>query len=168
MQNDHKDTSTSEAAAKATGWYGIDLDGTLAEYTQWVAPDHIGRPIPGMVNRVKGWLANGETVKIFTARMWPLGTDRCKEAKLRERVRDACLARNAIQTWCLDVFGQELPITCIKDLSMIELWDDRAVRVIPNAGRKCCGDTTGIGSDLDCLGIADVWGVSGSEVSGKE
>ena len=30
-----------------------DLDGTLAEYNGWVSEEHIGDPIPAMVERVK-------------------------------------------------------------------------------------------------------------------
>lgn len=57
------------------GWIGVDLDGTLAEYTGWKGVEHIGEPIT--------------------------------------------------------------PI-CTKDYSMIELWDDRAIRVQPNKGIPCC------------------------------
>jgi hypothetical protein len=50
------------------GWIGVDLDGTLAEYHGWVGPEYIGPPIPAMLDRVKLWLEEGRTVKIFTAR----------------------------------------------------------------------------------------------------
>lgn len=30
----------------AEGWIGVDLDGTLAHYSGWSDPDHIGEPIP--------------------------------------------------------------------------------------------------------------------------
>lgn len=53
---------------KADGWIGVDLDGTLAHYAGWVGPDHIGEPIPAMLARVQQWIAEGRTVKIFTAR----------------------------------------------------------------------------------------------------
>jgi hypothetical protein len=33
------------------GWIGVDLDGTLAFYDEWIGPEHIGAPIPGMVDR---------------------------------------------------------------------------------------------------------------------
>lgn len=48
------------------GWIGVDLDGTLAEYTGWHGPGHIGPPIPKMLDRVKNWLAEGVDVRIFT------------------------------------------------------------------------------------------------------
>jgi hypothetical protein len=34
---------------------GVDLDGTLAKYGEWRGVEHIGEPIPPMVDRVKGW-----------------------------------------------------------------------------------------------------------------
>lgn len=49
----------------------MDLDGTLAEYHGWNGG--IGKPIPGMVRRVKAWLAEGLEVRIFTARVSPRG-----------------------------------------------------------------------------------------------
>jgi hydroxymethylpyrimidine pyrophosphatase-like HAD family hydrolase len=49
-------------------WIGVDLDGTLAHYTGWRGAEHIGVPIPAMLERVQAWVAAGVTVKIFTAR----------------------------------------------------------------------------------------------------
>ena len=51
------------------GWIGVDLDGTLAEYAGWVSEEHIGHPVPMMLERVKAWLAEGKDVRIFTARV---------------------------------------------------------------------------------------------------
>ncbi|MGD9728204.1 MAG: hypothetical protein AB7R40_23125 [Nitrospiraceae bacterium] len=102
------------------GWIGVDLDGTLAEYHGWQGPDHIGPPIDLMVKRVKRWLADGEDVRIFTARVAddPDGA-----------------ARVAIQQWCEQFIGTVLPVTNVKDYGMIELWDDRVVAVSRNEGR---------------------------------
>ena len=47
-----------------SGWIGVDLDGTLAEYHEWVGIHHIGKPIPLMLERVKKWLAQGKDAKI--------------------------------------------------------------------------------------------------------
>ena len=52
-----------------SGWIGVDLDGTLAEYTGWKGIDHVGKPVPAMVKRVKDWIAKGQDVKVFTARV---------------------------------------------------------------------------------------------------
>jgi hypothetical protein len=98
------------------GWHGVDLDGTLAEYHGWKSETHIGKPIPKMVDKVKDWLANGEDVKIFTAR-----------ATIKEAVK-------AIEEWCIKHIGQKLEVTNKKDFAMIDLWDDRAKEVEKNTG----------------------------------
>lgn len=113
------------------GWIGVDLDGTLAHYDGWVSPTHIGEPIPLMLDRVKQWLAEGQVVKIFTARVFPGGRIDPEE------FTQVCIA---IQQWCKWHIGQVLPITCTKDYGMVELWDDRAVQIIPNTGRRADGN----------------------------
>jgi hypothetical protein len=99
-----------------SGWIGVDLDGTLAEYHGWKGPTHIGVPIAAMQQRVKDWLASGKEVRIFTAR--------------------ACVPEQLgpIKAWCIEHLGQELAITNVKDFGMVELWDDRAVQVKINTG----------------------------------
>lgn len=109
------------------GWIGVDLDGTLAVYDEWSGPEHIGAPIPLMVDRVKRWLAEGRLVRIFTARVSHDGTD--------QRIKEATAARCAIHDWCLLHIGRVLPITNLKDYAMLELWDDRAVQVEANTGQ---------------------------------
>lgn len=104
-----------------SGWIGVDLDGTLAHYGGWIGPDHIGEPIPDMVKRVTTWLAQGIEVRIFTAR-----------ASSPKQVPP-------IREWSLKHIGIVLPVTNVKDFGMLELWDDRCVRVVPNTGRPCCG-----------------------------
>lgn len=108
------------------GWIGVDLDGTLAVYDHWRGPEHIGAPIPPMVARVKAWLAAGRAVRIFTARVG--GTP-----------DEAAAARGPIQRWCMEHIGVMLPITATKDYGMIEIWDDRAVQVECNTGRRMDG-----------------------------
>ena len=110
-----------------SGWIGVDLDGTLAEYHGWIAGGGIGKPIPKMVERVKQWLAEGKQVKIFTARAALAGTAEGESIMLQ------------IDDWCQEHIGQLLGITCVKDMQMIELWDDRAVQVIPNTGERADG-----------------------------
>jgi hypothetical protein len=113
------------------GWIGVDLDGTLAVYDGWRGADHIGEPVPAMLARVKAWLAEGRDVRIFTARVWK-PSELIPEFQARAREADA--ARDAIVRWCQQHVGRPLAVTCMKDYSMIELWDDRAVQVIPNTG----------------------------------
>ena len=113
------------------GWFGVDLDGTLAHYEGWKGAQHVGEPITAMVERVKQWLAEGRRVKIFTARVSHDGSPR--------RLREAMEAQQAIELWCAKHIGQTLPVTNIKDYAMIELWDDRAVQVIANTGKRADG-----------------------------
>ncbi len=106
------------------GWIAVDLDGTLAHYDHWRGIDHIGDPVPKMAERVRKWLANGEEVRIFTAR--------CSGDDRRAAVYH-------IQIWCFQHFGKSLPVTNEKDFGMVEFWDDRAVQIIPNTGERVDG-----------------------------
>jgi hypothetical protein len=97
-------------------WIGVDLDGTLAYYKKGQGPT-IGEPIPAMMNRVQGWLDNGQEVRICTARAAH------GEAEI-SRVRD----------WLEQHGLGHLQVTCQKDFEMTELWDDKAIQVKPNTG----------------------------------
>jgi hypothetical protein len=122
----------------ADGWIGVDLDGTLAEFHGWINMEHIGDPVPEMVERVRTWLDQGVDVRIFTARVdsgaiaLSLGNETGGLLNHVERVR------NVIQDWTEKHLGLRLPVTNVKDFKMIELWDDRAVRVVLNKGCPCC------------------------------
>ena len=100
-----------------SGWVGVDLDGTLAHYTGWKGMEHIGEPIPAMMDRVRKWVDEGVTVKIFTAR--------------------ACVPEQIpfVHAWLEKQGLPPLEVTNVKDFAMIELWDDRCIRVEPNTGR---------------------------------
>jgi hypothetical protein len=113
------------------GWIGVDLDGTLAEYDEWQGPAHIGKPIPRMLERVKAWLEEGKDVRIVTARVSHDGSS--------DRMLLTLVAHEAITNWCVRWLGTTLPVTCGKDYAMLELWDDRAVQVIPNTGLRVDG-----------------------------
>lgn len=114
----------------SNGWIGVDLDATLAYYDHWRGIEHVGEPIPAMLERVKVWLEEGKKVKIVTARVYS-GESGEPEG---DRYRDAQYARLYIEKWCLKHLGVILPVTCCKDFSMIELWDDRVVQVEKNTG----------------------------------
>lgn len=102
-------------------YIAVDLDKTLAvSGGKFEGATHIGKPIPAMVDRVKGWLAEGKDVRIFTARV----TDDKGGA-----------ARKAIEEWSKKNIGEVLPITDIKDGKMEVLYDDRARQVEPNTGK---------------------------------
>lgn len=99
------------------GWIGVDLDGTLANYDGFRGLDHIGAPVPAMLNRVKAWLKAGIEVRIFTA-----------------RASEGARANDPIQKWLNDNGLPWLQVTNVKDYNMFQLWDDRAVRVEMNTG----------------------------------
>jgi len=137
-----------------SGWIGVDFDGTLANYGTWAGPGNFGEPIAPMVDRVKRWLADGHEVRIFTARVSPL--NRCFDPDdspppirdsgsiVTDRESDAAQAVVGIRQWCRQHIGQVLPITNVKDYSMHELWDDRAVQVRMNTGEVVGHSTRGL------------------------
>lgn len=108
-------------------WIGVDFDATLAEHVSGSGVAKLGKPIPAMVTRVKKWLREGKTVKIFTARV-----GNKSEKEVAEQTEE-------VQQWCVTHIGVSLPVTATKDMYMVELWDDRAVQVIANTGRRADG-----------------------------
>jgi len=118
-----------------TGWIGVDLDGTLAKYDGTFVNGRIGEPVPLMVARVKEYLARGEDMRIFTARVafeagvWLADSlGHASEALAQSE-------RFAIEAWCVEHLGQKLPVTATKDFACTEIWDDRARQVEMNTGR---------------------------------
>jgi len=88
------------------------------------AVEDIGVPIYRMVKQVKKWLAQGQDVRIFTARVNPH----------RRRI-EAFRARRAIEAWSKRHLGQVLRITHEKDWDMVLLFDDRARQVERDTGK---------------------------------
>lgn len=109
------------------GWIGVDLDGTLAKSVKAQTGAEIGSPIRAMVQLVKWWLAHGEDVRIFTARVNP-----------NHHQGDIVSVRRAIEVWCKRHLGQILPVTYEKDWDMVLLLDDRARQVERDTGRVFC------------------------------
>lgn len=99
----------------------VDLDGTLALYDGWEGPEHIGEPVPLMLQRVKEWLADGIEVRIFTAR-----------ASVPEHIPP-------VKAWCKKHLGVELEVTNQKHYNTVEFWDDRGITVEHNTGRVIKG-----------------------------
>lgn len=141
------------------GWYGFDLDGTLAVYDKWEGIDHIGEPVKPMVDLIKRMHAKGEIVKILTARVAPradpeyVDRETCEPPDYVPKsgyadlspgenmwVRTMYLGMNQwgakefIADWCLRNLGFLPKITHEKDHLMLELYDDRVKQVIPNRG----------------------------------
>jgi hypothetical protein len=120
---------------KPKAWIAVDLDGTLAHYDYWRGIEHVGAPILPMLNRVKKWLAEGEDVRIFTARVDGGEVAISMGDVNGEAHRNVDAVKRPIEAWCLKHLGQILPITNVKDYGMKELWDDRAVGVVTNTGK---------------------------------
>ncbi len=92
----------------------------------------IGEPIEPMVQRVRTWVSRGKTVKIMTARVSAPHMCPGDSAALE----DARYWTKLIQDWLEQHGLLRLEVTCVKDYGMIELWDDRAVQVEMNTGRR--------------------------------
>ena len=107
-----------EESESEMGWIGVDLDGTLAVYDDWKGMDHIGEPVPAMLERVKQMVADGKNVKIFTARVSGPEFDIA-----------------IVHEWLKANGLPELEVTNVKDFNMIHLYDDRCTQVEMNTGR---------------------------------
>jgi hypothetical protein len=125
-----------------SGWIGVDFDGTLAKYDGWNG-GVLGEPVPAMIERVKRWLGEGREVRIFTARVGATGLT--SDVGGVDGDEFAKAQRMQIQDWCEKHVGQRLAVTATKDFAMLELWDDRAVQVIPNTGQPVGQSTRGLG-----------------------
>ena len=103
-------------------WIGVDLDGTLAEYSDW--SNEIGIPIPKMISRVKRWISEDKNVRVLTAR----GSIKGKG----EAAKYVQLCK--IYDWIKEHVGEPIEVTDRKDPAMIRLYDDRVVQVVANEG----------------------------------
>jgi hypothetical protein len=132
-------------------WVGVDFDATLFEYHEWVKWDSFGKIIPVMRDRVLAYLESGTNVRIVTARIglpqyihpysgpiynWQKNSV-CKVSG--EMFSDEMMIR-AMQAHMVDNGLPPLWVQCFKDYNMIRLYDDRAVQVEPNTGRRVDGN----------------------------
>lgn len=119
-----------EYQRRGGGWIGVDLDGTLAHSNCAWKNGEIGPPVPLMVARVRKWLAEGEDVRIVTAR-----------ADLAAHTAaEITRTLHNIENWCVKHLGQVLPVRCSKDPRMLALYDDRAIQVERDTGRLIGAD----------------------------
>lgn len=101
-------------------WIGVDLDGVLAEHEGYMSGG-IGPANKTMLGRVREWVDAGREVRIFTARA-------CDPSQIP-----------MVKQWLRAHGLGELAVTNAKDFDMVELWDDRAIRVKRNTGHACGG-----------------------------
>jgi hypothetical protein len=108
-----------------SGWYGFDLDGTLANDSNLgvFSPYIIGPPIPAIVDLINQHLAEGKTCKIFTARVHL--HDPVKKQAMINRIQDYLEKECKLP---------RLEVTNVKTTSLRALYDDRAFHVIRNTG----------------------------------
>ena len=104
----------------------VDLDGTLAFYDVWRGPTVIGNPIPRMVQKVKGWLSNGDKVIVFTTRISPKSSFTKPE--------ECAAAKKAVEEWCVKYIGVPLEVTSEKGFFDI-VYDDKAEHIVPDTGK---------------------------------
>lgn len=130
------------------GWYGFDLDGTLAKYDGWKGIDNIGDPVWPMVNLMKDMHKEGKVVKVMTARVAPKdGPAEVLDNPYRKNhwciqspdtmpwaLEQAWGPLEFVQEWCYRHLGFVPEIVYQKDHLMLELYDDRVKQVIPNLG----------------------------------
>ena len=122
------------------GWYGFDLDGTLAKYDSWKGIDHIGKPVKHMVDLIKEMHDEGKVVKILTARIAPHKLEDGTVGESYITVPDGeggvtrTYAHQFINDWCHFNLGFIPEIVYQKDHLMLELYDDRVKQVVPNEG----------------------------------
>ncbi|WGA02976.1 hypothetical protein NFK84_14705 [Enterobacter ludwigii] len=113
-------------------WIGVDFDGVLATY-EAMQGKQLGNPVPAMVQRVQAWRKEGKDVRVFTARA---GDD---------------VQKKAVTDWLNENGLSGLEVTNMKAFGMVELWDDRAVRVRKNTGKPCSGcRSAGFSAETDC------------------
>ena len=139
------DNDTHGEAGK--GWYGFDLDGTLAKYDGWRGIIHIGKPIAPMVKLIQQMHDEGKVVKIMTARVAPKAEPETGENPYTLNhltveapdvqtwaLKDRWGPLEYIQEWCYRNLGFVPDIVYQKDHLMLELYDDRVKQVVPNEG----------------------------------
>ena len=104
-------------------YIGVDFDETLRK------PD--GSPISLMVYRVNTWVESGMEVRIVTARV---STTDHKPGWIEQNGGPD--QEKFIQDWCEKYMGKRFRVQSGKTSGMIELWDDKVVRVEANTGRR--------------------------------
>jgi hypothetical protein len=116
--------ATILAYKSGEGWFGFDLDGTIAELKDNQGMDVVGKLIDGEATKLlRQYLKEGKRCRIVTARVGQ-GTDKEKATQTK-----------IVEKWCKKNFRVILPVVANKDQNMIRLFDDRATGVEENTGK---------------------------------
>ena len=105
-----------DAVFPKEGWYGVDLDETLAYYFGPIGNTEIGDPVMDIFLIVRKWLDEGKDVRLLTAR-----------ASFPEEVPK-------IESWLTKYGIEKVVITNVKSPGMVMLLDDKAREVASNTG----------------------------------
>jgi hypothetical protein len=104
----------------------VDLDGTAAVYDGWKGFDHIGEPIPAMLEKVKAWMAAGDEIVIFTARVSNFNVHGVEKF-------DAEAIASTVQDWTEKHLGKRLQVTATKG-PWDYACDDSIEQIVRNTG----------------------------------
>jgi len=119
-------------------WVGYDWDGVLVQDIPGgkYNPRASGEPIPATWRRLEEDMRNGNRIKIFTARAASIHHHTVFDGTAEEYL--ACVVSH-IQEICVEQVGVELEITAEKDYLMKYFYDDRAIQMERNTGRRIDG-----------------------------
>lgn len=130
--------------SKEGQWIGVDLDGTMYTYTEWVGWNVFGEPIQPMHDRVRAFLNAGIQVRIVTARIaiplgemengWRYNRVARWQCRVSKQWYSDHMMRSAIQDRLVQDGFPMLEIQPHKESGMMMLFDDRAVQVVSNTG----------------------------------
>ena len=127
----------------------VDFDGTLVEDSGWKGFRHVGRPIPEMVKKVRGWLSQGDEIILFTARLSP-----CKEFDPTLEGLDSFAVKAMLENWCVENLGQKLKVTNEKQ-GYGYFYDDWGIGIIRNSGLTFSEYLVGYLENLRELSVLD-------------
>lgn len=108
-------------------YIAFDLDGTLARHEPRESTDHVGEPIPSMVELARSYLLSGRHVRVITARVAPVYDDAAEQVTL-------------VKEWLAKHVTHDMPyeiqVQAHKCGRMELLYDDRAIQVVRNTGER--------------------------------
>ena len=127
----------------------VDFDGTLVEDTGWKGFRHIGKPFIEMVRKVRNWLACGDEVVLFTARLSP-----SKEFDPAADGLTLDVVEGMLEEWCVEHLGRKLRVTNKKPGSAYT-YDDWGQQIVRNTGMTLSEHLVDYLTNLRVLAVLD-------------